>query len=174
MTSLTNKQYQNYLELVTKLADEQYDSNDDFHDIISKMEWMPAESEAKEKMLKSNASYGSIDLTNVHSSKIKEEILKNGNFKAGNFKISVKRFSGPPPENEIFAYLRIWEERNKTPNGMPCKLDFAVNFAKDTRFCECSWVKHFGFGNSSDKIPLATIIEIARYLQFVSKYPAFI
>lgn len=174
MTLLTNKQYlQNYLDLVTKLADEQYDHNDDFHDIITKMEWVPAESEAKEAMLKSTASYGCIDLTTVHSSKMKEEIFKNCNFRVGNFKVNIKRFSADPENKEIFAYLRIWEERNKTPNGMSCKLDFAVNFNKDTRFTECSWVTHFG-GNSSDKVPINTVVEIARYLQFVSKYPAFI
>jgi hypothetical protein len=39
------------------------------------MEWIPAEAEIKAKIPKLN-NHGMIDLTNVKSSKLKEEILK--------------------------------------------------------------------------------------------------
>lgn len=78
MKSLTD---QDYLELIQSLVDQQYDTAVDDYD-IEKMEWIPSESEIKEKFHKSKTN-GLIDLTNIKSVKLKEEILKCTNLKVG-------------------------------------------------------------------------------------------
>jgi hypothetical protein len=170
MSELTNEEY---LALCQKLVDQQYNDAVDDYD-ISKMEWIPAESEAKEKMLKVNHS-GMIDLTHVRSTKIKEEIFKCGNLKIGDFKIIISHFSGIPSQegSNLCCNLRIMTHQSRTMNGMPCNMDFDANLKKDSRFNGRPWLKYFGNGYG-DNIPIDTLVEIVRWLQAIKKMTAFL
>jgi hypothetical protein len=182
MNSLTN---QEYLELCQKLVDQQYDDAVDNYDAF-KMEWISAEPEAKEKIINYNDRC-IFDLTTVHSSKIKEQLLLNNNFRVGKFKIRIFRYQqrhqilpkkGLTVSNilndKIFNAIEIWEERNRTPNGIPCKIDYPMIFDEDDRFTGCEWVGYFGDGNEGRSIPINTVVEIVRWLRCVMKLSAFL
>lgn len=173
MSELTNEEY---LALCQKLADQQYD-DDALDDIdISKMEWMSGGSESiKEKMARASTT-GCIDLTTVRSSEIKKQILLCTNLKIGKFKMRTSRtFEGliePTIENLTFS-IEVWEEKNRTPNGMPCQMDFPMAPSKDTRFKGRPWLKYFN-GSSASKVPYDTVVEIVRWMQAVKKLTAFL
>lgn len=170
MSELTNEEY---LALCQKLVDQQYDDAVDDYD-ISKMEWMPAESEIKEKMLKINRN-GMIDLTHVKSTKIKEEIFKCGNLKVGDFKIIISQFNGIPSQekDKLTCSLRLMGHQSKTMNGMPCNMDNDVNLKKDNRFNGRPWLKHFN-SSYADNVPIDTVVDIIRWLQAIKKLTAFL
>jgi hypothetical protein len=171
MKSFTNEEY---LELCQKLIDEQYgdEAIEDYN--ISDMEWMPSESEVKKKKLQANTN-GMIDLTDIKASKIKDELFKCTNFKVGNFKIRINHYYGMPEEEfKLKLGVEVWEERHKTPNGMPCKIDYPMIFAKDSRFKNRPWLNDFQGGNSAYRVPIDTVVEIIRWMQAVKKLTAFI
>lgn len=170
MSSFTK---QEYLDLIQKLVDQQYDDAIDDYD-IDQMEWIPSEPEIKEKVIKANTN-GLIDLTNVKSSKIKEQLVLCTNLKVGPFKIRIGRYNGVPSQQgaNICLDLEVWEERTKTPNGMPCRVDFPLIFHKDTRFDTRPWLKYFS-GNMGGNVPMDTVVEIVRWMQAVKKLTAFL
>src|SRR5271154_2311042 len=120
MSTLTNEEY---LALCQKLIDQQYDDAVDDYD-VSKMEWIPADSDIKEKMVQANTN-GMIDLTNVKAAEIKKQIILCTNLKVGKFKIRVSRYNQIPSQTgaQMTLTFEVWEERNRTPNGMPCQID---------------------------------------------------
>ena len=164
---------QDYLRLLQQVTDQQYDDAIDDYD-ISKMEWIPAEPEIKEKIKAS--TWGVIDLTNVKSSKIKEEIQKCTNLKVGTFKLRISRFNGVPSQEgaKLCVDLEVMEERTQTPSGMPCRVDYRMDFSKDSRFKKCHWVKYFNSGGCGNNVPIDTIVEIVRWMQAANKLSAFI
>jgi|HubBroStandDraft_5_1064220.scaffolds.fasta_scaffold85201_2 hypothetical protein len=171
MNSFTNKEY---FELCQKLAEQQYDDAlDDYN--TSKMEWSPAEPEAKEKIIQSQ-SHATIDLTHVTSSEIRKQVLLFTNFKVGKFKLHITRLLSSPDEKDekMTASFKVWEERNQTPNGMPCKMDFPVRFDKDNRFTSCAWVKYFGKSNEAHNVSIEKVADILRWFQGIQKLSAFL
>lgn len=169
MKSLTNEEY---LALCQSLVDKQYDSATDNYD-VNKMEWIPSEPEIKQKIKEANRS-GMIDLTTVHSSKIKEELTKCTNIKIGNFKMRINKSFGNLVANGLTYSVEVWEERHKTPNGMPCKIDYPMIFSKDSRFKNRPWLEHFKNGSCAYKVPLDTIVDIVRWMQAIKKMSAFL
>lgn len=171
MKSLTDSEY---LELLSKLVDEQYEDALDEYD-IQKMEWMPSEPEVKQKIHQASTS-GMIDLTNVLSSKIKEEILKCTNLKCGVFKIRVSRYNGVPSQQgaKMCLDLEVKEERTQTPSGHPCRVDYPMNFHKDTRFKNRPWLKYFNEKGYASNVPIEIVVEIVRWMQAVKKLSAFL
>src|SRR5271157_800972 len=104
-----------YLALVEELAKEQYDS-----DYLDDGAYMPSnwpdpepepEIEMKKKEFMANTN-GQIDLTNIKSNKIKEELFKCANLNVGNFKIRISRYFGVPSQegSKISLSLQVWEE----------------------------------------------------------------
>jgi len=165
---------QEYLELIQKLVEEQYnDAVDDYN--IDKMEWIPSEPEIKQKIHRASTS-GMIDLTNVKSNKLKEELLKCTNLKVGSFKVRIKRYNGVPSQQgmQMTVDMEVWEERTKTPSGRPCKIDYPMIFHKDTRFKGRPWLKYFNQGNFGSNVPIDTAVEIVRWMQALKKLTAFL
>jgi hypothetical protein len=164
---------QDYLELLQRITNQQYDDAIDDYD-INKMEWIPAEPEIKEKI--KAQTWGMIDLTHVKSSKIKEEIQKCTNLKAGAFKLRVSRYNGVPSQQgaKLCLDLCVMEERTQTPSGRPCKVDYPMNFSKDSRFSKCHWVKYFDAAGQGTNVPLDTVVEIIRWMQAAKKLSAFL
>jgi len=171
MKSLTD---QDYLELIQLLVDQQYDHAIDDYDVV-KMEWIPSEPEIKQKIHRASSA-GMIDLTSVKSSKLKEEILKCTNLRVGPFKIRIKRYNGVPSQQgmQMTVDMEVWEERTKTPSGMPCKIDYPMVFVKDNRFTNRPWLKYFNQGNFGSNVPIDTAVEIVRWMQAVKKLSAFL
>src|SRR5271165_693071 len=162
MKSLTD---QEYLTLCWQLTDEQYD-----HDIIddydlSNMEWMPAE--ATEKLVPTPIPSGMIDLTHVKSSEIKKQIFLSTNFRIGNFKIRLHRYSVSPSQEgaRVTTDITVWEERHKTPNGVTCRVDYPMLFERDDRFIGRSWLKYFNSSHTAYNVPIEIVTDIMRWLQ---------
>lgn len=165
------------MELCLKLVDEQYDDAVDDYD-IDKMEWIPSEPEIKKNIPQPN-TWGTIDLTNVLSTKIKEEILKCANIKVGTFKIRVARFNGVPSQEgaKLCMDIEIKEARKTTPNGVPCGpagVEYPADVLKDTRFKGRPWLKYFKDGSYAHNVPVDTVVEIVRWLQALKKLTAFL
>lgn len=174
MKSLTDAEY---LELCLKLVDEQYDDAIDEYD-ISKMEWMPAEPEIKSRIPEQN-TWGTMDLTNVLSTKLKEEILKFSNLKVGTFKIKISRYNGVPSQEgaKLCMDLEVKEAKTHTPNGVPCGpggVEYAIDLYKDTRFKNRPWLKYFNNSGHAHNVPVDTVVEIVRWLQALKKLTAFL
>ena len=169
MKSFTNEEY---LALCTKLLEEQYDEAlDDYN--IEDMEWTPSETEVKVKREKANSN-GMIDLSEVKSNLIKPQLFKCTNFKVGFFKLRISHFNEKESDDKAVFSVEVWEERHKTPNGMPCKIDFPMVFAKDTRFKDRPWLKHFQGGSFAYQMPIDTLVEVIRWMQIVKKLSAFL
>jgi hypothetical protein len=165
---------QEYLDLIQKLVDQQYDDATNDYD-IENMEWIPDESEIQEKIIRANYN-GVIDLTKTKSSKIKEELLKCANLKVGNFKFMIDRYFDTPSADgfKTVINLRFWEHKNKTDSGNPCSIDYPLIFYKDSRFNGRAWVKYFNHGSSAVNVPIDTVVEIVRWLQAMGKLTAFL
>ena len=169
MKSFTNEEY---LALCQKLLEEQYDEAlDDYN--IEDMECVPSATVAKKKREKANSS-GMIDLTDAKSNTIKSQLFKCTNLKVGMFKLRIRTWNDNLDDDKMLFSVEVWEERHKTPSGMPCKIDFAMNFAKDSRFKDRPWLKYFGGGNSAYQMPIDTIVEVIRWMQIVKKLTAFL
>lgn len=160
-----------YLELCQRLIDQQYDDEDEES---IQTEWIPSEPEIQQKLIQSDRS-GRIDLTNVKSYKIKEELFKHANLKVGDFTIRISRHNNTHIETGlvITCTVQVLEERHKTPNGMPCKIDYPMLFDKDTRFTGRPWLKYFR-GNMAFDVPIDVVIDIIRWMQAVEKLTVFL
>lgn len=174
MKSLTDKEY---MELCLKLVDEQYDDAIEDYD-IDKMEWIPAEPEVKKNIPEPN-TWGMIDLTNVLSVKIKEEIMKCTNLKVGTFKVKITRYNGVPSQQgtKLCMDLEIKENRTQTPNGVSCGpsgVEYPINLHKDSRFKGRPWLKYFTDKGYATNVPIDVVVEIIRWFQAVKKLSAFL
>src|SRR5579871_6139835 len=87
---------QEYLELVSKLAEQQYDqlSDDDEEEYI---EWIPSEPEIKEKLVRLRSD-AITDLTNAKKGDLPDLIFKTTNLKIHNFTIKITNYNGEPDE----------------------------------------------------------------------------
>lgn len=161
---------QEYLKLIESLLDQQYDEATDDYD-VEKMEWIPSEPEIK---IHQYSTSGQIDLTNVKSSKIKDELLKCVNLKVGNFKIRISRYNGSPHQEgvQITLNMKVWEEHYEKSNGS--RMDRAVKFDTDSRFSNRPWLTYFNKTNYLYGVPLDTAVDIIRWLQAIGKMTAFI
>ena len=163
-----------YLQLCQKLVEEQYNDESIKNNDIDHIEWIPAESEIKNRMAQKQ-TFKSIDLGQVKSTEIKDKLLLNEYFTVGKFKIRVEKHTGLTGKIEIpvSADLSVWELRTRTPNGMPCQIEFPVLFYKDSRFVNRSWTEQFHKNNSASNITIETIAEIIRWLQISTRLSAF-
>lgn len=170
MTKLNNN---DYLKMLQNYVDQQYgDSLEDYD--IEAMEWMPADPPAKEKIKNIPLNNGTVDLTDVKSDKIKEEMVKCTNLKIGKFKIKVSGYRGLPygKEPQLVMNLEVWEEKTKTPNGHPCRMEFPLRIQKDDRFNKRDWIKYFDSHHATN-VPVDTVVEIIRWMQVAQKLSAF-
>jgi len=172
MSSISKEEY---LRLLQEYVDQQYDDAiDDYN--IEEMEWIPSEPEIKKKVIQANTN-GTIDLTDVKSDKIKDELFKCTNLRVGNFKIRINRYHGLPSNDgsQIVMNLEVWEEKKHTPNGHPCKIDFPLIFHKDNRFAGRAWVaKYFDKKSTAYNVPVETVVDIIRWMQACQKLSAFL
>lgn len=167
MKTLTDNEY---LDLIQKLSDCQYD--EEYDDIDMNYEVYEAKSAVKKFIPNTN---GFINLTEIASDKIKDAIFKYANLQIGDFKICITKYNGEPGQEgaTITTNIEIFETRYKTPAGYQCKIDYPVVFEKDKRFTTKSWIKYFNT-NFGDNIPIDTVVDIIRWLQAITKYPAFL
>lgn len=169
MSSFTN---QEYLELCRALAEAQYDSTEE--EELVEMEWIPSEPPAKKRFAPN--TNGTIDMTDTRSNLIRNLLWKCTNIKVGNFKIKINSYTGEPGQHGALVSMRlsVWEEKHKTPNGHPCRMDFPVNWAKDNRFTGRPWLKYFTGGYENGTIPIDTVVDIIRWMQAIKKLTAFL
>lgn len=174
---ISKEEYQKILE---EIYNEQYNDEPET-DLIPDDSWIPAESSAKEAMLRAtNNKHGIIDVTKFRKEKIQDALYKCMNIQVGGFLIRIDSYNGEPGKLSKGATLsldiEVWEKRFKTPSGNPCNMDFRMDWSKDNRFFGRPWLKHFGNGNSSSAhdVPVETVIEIVRWMQALKRMNAFL
>src|SRR5579863_9687935 len=93
---------QEYLELVSKLAEEQYDLLSD--EEIQNPEPPPHVREFKEKMKKAlvpEKSSAPTDLTNVKKVDLMDAVFKTSTLKVHNFTLKITQYHGEPDKNGV-------------------------------------------------------------------------
>lgn len=168
---------QEYLELVSKLTEQQYDqlAEEDEEEYI---EWTPSEPEIKEKLVRIRSD-AVTDLTNAKKKDLANLIFKSTNLKIHNFTIKITTYHGEPDEKgaTLNVGFTLYHEVNETPNlHAPCRMTYPCNVYKDSRFKGRTWLKFFDVatGSHATNIPTETLIDIIRWIQVVVKYPAFL
>jgi hypothetical protein len=162
-----------YLDLVTRLAEQQYGSLDDI--VVGDAEWMPSEAPIKEKMFRAK-NEGTIDLTKIKKDQIKDLLFKHNNIKIYDFLIRITFYHGEPGKDgaNLTVDVSLYNEIHKTPlSGAPCKMTVPFSITKDNRFTKRPWLSYF-VNSHGKNIPADTLVEIIRWMQVVKKLPAFL
>jgi hypothetical protein len=175
---MSNFTKEEYLALVMRLADEQYDELSDDDIDLDKVEWIPAEAEIKEKLTKVRST-AVTDLTNVKRAQIPDLLYKTTTIKVHNFTIKIGTFHGDIEGDEanLTVDLALYEEVYQTPNlKAPCRMTYPCNVFEQNRFKGRPWLKYFDkqTGAHGTRVPTAILIDIIRWIQVVVKYPAFL
>lgn len=164
---------QEYLELCERLAEQYYNQDEEIEEIPEES-WIPAESEAKEKLKRMLNHNGFVDLTNASKSQVINRIHTSNNFKVGNFLIKITKFCGAPVEG-IRADLIIYEDKTiRNKFFRDTKISVKIDPNKDMRFSSTNWKGYFNTDKKGIDIPMETIPDIIRWLQAVQKMKAFL
>lgn len=168
---------EDYIKLLTDLANDQYTSKD-VEDTVKDMgdAWFPAESPAKERMIKSREFTGTVDCLNLKKDQIIAAINKNKNLSVGPFTIRIRGFYTSEKNKDSFMTIDLYEWRTKTPSGHECRMDFRVNVLTDSRFEGRPWLTSFNNSQigKAYNIPLNTVVDIVKWLQVIRKLAAFL
>lgn len=158
---------QEYLNLIQKLLECQYDYNDTDNQPTN-YNWIPAEPEAKSKLKRINANNKVVDLTNVKKDKIKSYLNNYGSIKVGYFLMKVT--PSAYDNNDII----IFQEVTHTKNGLSCNLLNKIDILKDSRFNTCDWRKYFNQFKRGNAVPSIILPDIIKWLQVVIKLSSFV
>lgn len=168
---------QEYFELIKRLVNQQYTHEED--SVVDDLSgsWIPAESEAKQKMMKFKENTGFCDLTNVKKNKMKDFIVRSAGIRVGQFiakiaKVINSEYSGNI--KDLVLDITLYEEKYKTSLGNPAVLLHKIDPIKDRRFSKCQWVSYWNGFQIGKKVPIETVVDIARWLQGIRKLTAFI
>ncbi len=164
---------EDYLELLKNLTEHQYDEPEEctydkgLKELYDEIEYSPR---PKMKLFDPAAC------SNLSSATLEAITLKlhtTGNISVGPFIIRIKKYDASKPAIQLD--VDIMEEKSRAFNGQPGKITEKVNMIKDSRFYNKTWIKYFNnpikYGS---KVPLETVADIVKYLQFVYKNPAFL
>lgn len=166
---------QEYFELIKRLVNQQYTQEED--SVVDDLSgsWIPAESEAKQKMMRLKENTGFCDLTNIKKNKMKDFIIKSTGIRVGQFvaKIIKSEYSEKNMKDLVLD-ITLYEEKYKTSLGNPAVLLNKIDPVKDYRFSKCAWVSYWNNFQVGKKVPIDTVVDIARWLQGVRKLTAFI
>ncbi len=167
-----------YLKLIQK-AYHQDDELDDGEELF----WIPAKPEIKKKLQNLIKPNGDINATKMKKAEFSKLINKHNRITIGNFMVHIKSIVNPTGiDNVVEDAVEITEEtkynivlyevKKTTPSGMPCNIQVKLNIAKDNRFDDRQWAKGFTQlgGSVSDK----TLIELLKWMQAITKLPAFL
>lgn len=160
-----------FLRLLQSISEEDYDDHNLNND--HQIEEYIESYDIKPKF-KANDN-GIIDLTNIKKEKIKEQIHKCTNLKIGNFYLRITRYyMFPMPDGlPLSMDIKLSEEKTKTPSGNPCKMNYPVLMDKDSRFSNRKWSSLF-YNGIANNISIDLVVDIIRWLQVITKYPAFL
>lgn len=169
MTTFTQKEY---IEMLEKLVNEQYDDEEETINSNIVNSWIPADPPAKDGMKKvSNDSF--IDLTKVKKDKIEDCIYNYRNIRIGKFLLKIIKYSSKPNElqgiykSDLELNIVIYED--KTP-----QLSSKVDVKNDIRFTGRSWQSNFNQFKAGMYIDIPSTIDIIRWLQAISRIGCFI
>jgi hypothetical protein len=157
MGELTKEQW---LELIQKLADAQYDDlTIDYEDLY----YEPP----KPRLFMND---GITDLTGVKNNELKSLIKLNNN---KNFKIDKFLIKICYSFNDVKCYkvnFCIFEDIKLDSKKLTCK----VKIKNDSRFVGRNWASYFDKFNMAKNMPEDIFIEVLKYVQIVSKLELFI
>lgn len=166
---------QEYFELIKRLVNQQYTLEEESVTNDLTGSWIPAESEAKQRMMRLKENTGFCDLTNIKKNKMREFIVKSNGIKVGQFvaKIIKSEYSEKDMKDLVLD-ITLYEEKYKTSSGNPAVLLNKIDPVKDFRFSKCHWVTYWNTFQVGKKIPIEKVLDVVRWLQGVRKLTAFI
>jgi hypothetical protein len=171
MSSLTKEEY---LALINELLERQYEE-DKSTSTEPENHWIPAEPAIKEK-LPFAVRGGILDLSNASKEKIRVLAFQSDTFKVDHFLIRVKRPPKIPKAPQIKSTLTIdvLEEKFRTPSGAPCRIEYKVNFPKDSRFNNFAHVAKFQSNGRAINVSEDVFFDLIRWLQAIKRMTAFL
>lgn len=174
MNHLSKEDYLRLLEELSKEDD--LDSETPSGIDVLDVSWMPSESSAKAKMLKSLNFNGTIDATHLKKEQIKEAIAKSKNLQVAHFSIKIRGFYVSDKQNNSFMHLDIYERRTKTATGQPCNMDYKLDVFGDKRFAGRPWLQLFNNNRAgtATNVPIDTVVDIVKWLQALKKLAVFL
>ncbi len=171
-----------YISLLKSLTKQQYsdqiedEDEDDPFAILndSSQDWEPSNQyEFKEKKSVLPNRENTTDLTSAKWEDIKTRLHIAGHIRVGSFLVRIKRYEVNTPD--ITLDIEISEEKKKNFGGNTAKIAEKISTTKDSRFKNKTWITYFKnplLGGM--KIPIDTVADIIKYLQFVYANPAFL
>jgi hypothetical protein len=165
-----------------KLIEEAYSNEEDTEDYeIPDSSWIPSESPAKARMERAREANnnGIIDVLRYKKEQIQDALYQHVNLRVGEFLIHVEEYHGRPtirkmpPQAQLTMDITVMQEKNRTPSGAPCKMHFKMDFFKDNRFTNKSWISYFTSSGKAHNIPVETVVNIVKYLQAIQNLSAF-
>ena len=169
-----------YLKILQDLVDQQYSDPDTQDTIQPEDPWIYAESPLLDRVKKSKPNYyGVIDISNFKRDKIRDALYDYMQLRVGEFLIKISAYQGESnkktaDDSKTTVNVALWEKKYTTPSGNPCNMDFKFNIQKDLRFQGRSWLPLFNSSGSGHKIPIATMIDVIRWMQAVKRMTAFL
>lgn len=175
-----------YLKLLESVQQEDFDQID--HLDPPDTAWIPARSSAHDMLEKARArqSYGILDIVEYKREQIQEALYECINLQVGEFIIHVEEYHGrpaklskakntsPSPASELTMDIVVYQERLTTPSGIPCKMQYMMDFFQDNRFTNQAWLSHFTHKGRARNIPVETVVDMIRWLQALNRMNAFL
>ncbi len=177
ISGLSDEEYINLLKSLTKqqYSDQIEDDDDDPFAILndSNEEWEPSGTfEFKEKRVVLPNRENTTDLTTAKWEDIKTKLHIAGHIRVGSFLVRIKKYEVVTPD--INLDIEISEEKRKTFGGNSAKIAEKISTTRDSRFKNKAWAVYFKPLTGGVKIPIDTVADIIKYLQFVFANPAFL
>lgn len=170
---------EDYLDMVRKLSEEQYDQIDDLEssdmDVFAPSDIESQVAAKKERMLQL-MNQATIDLTKVKKNQLAGSLFKHNNIRVFDFTIRITKYYGEPGQTgaNLNVDITLYHERHKTElSGAPCRMTETLDIGKDSRFVGRPWLRYF-VGCHGKNIPADALIDIIRWMQVISKLPAFL
>jgi hypothetical protein len=159
-----------YLRLIEEAYRQDQDPSDNPIDCNA---WIPAESPLKKKL---PTLIGKIDATHLKKDTLKKAIEKCQQITVGEFMIHLTG-TDTDEQTKFHTYnFYIYETKHQTASGRPCNIQSKVDVLKDDRFEKRPWLNYFNrYGTRiAQKVPENILIDIVRWLQAITKLPAFL
>ena len=158
-----------YLQLIQEAYNS--DNVEDTYD-VNCIAWTPSEPIKK----KPPTLIEHTNATSIKGSAIAKIVKTSKQITVGKFLVFVKSRTIDLDGYNLLD-ITVYETRFKTNTGLPCNLQLKVNIVKDNRFQGRPWQKYFAKGFSGDfgkNIPENVAVDIVRWLQAITKLPAFL
>lgn len=166
-----------YLDLVTKLVDEQYGKEIDTEPVIDRGTLFKHKDDVNKKYRETPNTNTIINATDYKKEEIKTAILRSSNLRIGNFLIKIIKhnYNSDDEDGMPMTYdLNIYEESACMYLNRPSKRLTKLTPSKDSRMDTRPWCQDFSGSDRSYGMSLDSLLDMTRWLQAMGKMAAFL